>query len=185
MELIASSRIVKAQTRVEASRPYAEQVGAVSLVWKGGYELHIVIPAREADPVLPESDQPEEHQALAAFPHASVVLIVSEHVFRDIVRHGYGGLRPERFARVEVSMPDKEFAATAWVYVPDEDANQVIGLDDRSPEPATSVHPEPAAPAGPVPGGDTYHVTGNTNGPTHFGPGGVVIGTFNAGGSGE
>jgi putative transposase len=34
-----------------------EQIGAVSLVWKGGYELHVVVPAAFPAPVLTPSDK--------------------------------------------------------------------------------------------------------------------------------
>jgi hypothetical protein len=87
-------------------------------------------------------DAPPLKRALAAFTGAATAVIASEEVFRDVVNQQYDGLRPERFRKVEVSLPAKDFRQTAWIYVPDED---VSCLDDDLEE------PEPSPPTGPLP----------------------------------
>jgi hypothetical protein len=69
-------------------------------------------------------------RALAAFVHAGAAAILSEEVFQDVVAQRYDGLRPERFRRVEVNRPDKGFRRHAWIWVPDEDVNQLADLED-------------------------------------------------------
>jgi hypothetical protein len=82
-------------------------------------------------------------RALAAFTGAAIAVIASESVFRDVVRHQYDGLRPDRFRQVEVSLPAKGFRQSAWIYVPDEDVNQLDGLDEPEPDPDPSTEPPP------------------------------------------
>jgi len=77
-------------------------------------------------------DAPPVKAALTRFPAANVALIVSDHIYQDVVRH-YRELRPERFQRVAAVLPDKNFEATAWIFVPDEDATVA---DPRPTEPA-------------------------------------------------
>ena len=116
-------------------------------------------------------------QALRAFPRASVALIVSRSIFQDVVRHGYRGLRPERFARVQVSV--KQLVADAWISVPDED---VSAVDWEQPSVTT---PHPAA-AGSSTEPATYQISGvTTHGPAVFGPGGTAIGNVNGPWSGK
>ncbi|MFI5927861.1 hypothetical protein ACIA3K_17970 [Micromonospora sp. NPDC051543] len=62
-------------------------------------------------------------QALAAFPDAGVALVVSTEIFRDVVTEYPEEMRPERFVRIEVAHPDKEFREDAWLCVVDEDIN--------------------------------------------------------------
>ncbi|UWP83130.1 hypothetical protein [Dactylosporangium fulvum] len=110
-------------------------------------------------------------QALTAFPHASVALIVSRSIFQDVVRHGYRGLRPQRFAQVQVKV--KQLAADAWIFVPDEDVSTVAWEQPLAAKPHS-----PAAE--PSTGTATYQISGvTTHGPAVFGPGGTAIGTVN------
>ncbi|WP_173085130.1 hypothetical protein [Phytohabitans rumicis] len=96
--------------------------------------------------------------ALAAFPGAGAALIVSDQVYQDVVRHGYDGIRVDRFRRVSVRMAAKRFDAVAWITVPDEDVT------------ALAAPSAPAAPAPPVPGAGTVTFTGSTfNGPVAAG----------------
>jgi hypothetical protein len=66
-------------------------------------------------------DAPDLKAALRAFPDANVALIVSDEIYRGVVR-AYRKPRPDRFRKIDVRMPDKGFAADAWIFVPDEDA---------------------------------------------------------------
>lgn len=141
-------------------------------------------------------------RALDAFPEAAVALIVSEGIFRDVVSQRYAGLRPERFARTDVRMPDKGFATTAWIFVPDEDVN-LLGLAEPPAADGTPLDPVDARPAGLAeppgrrdgqgPGQGRRHAHSDeaepavsyrldhvtASGPTVFGPGGTAIGTVN------
>ncbi|GAB7038774.1 hypothetical protein JCM9533A_26240 [Catenuloplanes niger JCM 9533] len=69
--------------------------------------------------------------ALRRFPHANVVLIISDRLFEDIVRH-YHDARPDRFARVVADVPGKGFTEPAWIHVPDEDATLPGPRPDRT-----------------------------------------------------
>ncbi|GAA3290238.1 hypothetical protein Dvina_02015 [Dactylosporangium vinaceum] len=114
--------------------------------------------------------EPLRH-ALTVFPRASVALIVSRSIFQDVVRHGYRGLSPERFAQVHVAV--KQLTADAWIYVPGEDAGAV-----QWPRPAAA----PSAPPVEQPSSDaaSYQISGvTTHGPAVFGSGGTAIGTVN------
>jgi hypothetical protein len=82
-------------------------------------------------------------RALTKLPDAGVGLIVSERIFRDVVSQYLDEVRPERFSRVWVSFPGKGFESEAWIYVPDEDVNQLGDLSDR---PATDGDAPTASP---------------------------------------
>lgn len=64
--------------------------------------------------------------ALAAFPEAGLGLIVSDSIYRDVVSQRYEGIRSERFRRVTVNDPEKQFTSSAWISVLGED---VTGID--------------------------------------------------------
>jgi hypothetical protein len=90
-------------------------------------------------------DAQQLRRALREFPRAAVAVIVSEGIFRDVVAEHYEGLRPERFREVDVSIPDKNFRASAWIYVVDED---VTNLNWDDPAPAGPPEAKGAAPEG-------------------------------------
>ncbi|MDG6100898.1 hypothetical protein Daura_01810 [Dactylosporangium aurantiacum] len=150
--------------------------GLVHLTGANGFPGEAVVEVSrllDADPL---------RRALTTFPRASVALIVSRSIFQDVVRHGYRGLRPERFRQVRVAV--KQLTMDAWICVPDED---VSGVDWDRPAPpetgpaAAPPEPRPAAAQPPVrtePAPATYQISGvTTNGPAVFGPGGTAIGT--------
>ncbi|SEF36501.1 hypothetical protein SAMN05421837_110256 [Amycolatopsis pretoriensis] len=56
--------------------------------------------------------------ALAREHDADFALIVSDVLYTDIITDGYGSLDPADFAPAEVRLPEKNFAESAWVYVP-------------------------------------------------------------------
>ncbi|MFI6825150.1 hypothetical protein ACIBJE_30010 [Micromonospora sp. NPDC050187] len=66
-------------------------------------------------------EAPALKQALAGFPDAGVGLIVSSDIYRDVVTEYPEELRPDRFRRIEVCHPDKDFREWAWICVVDED----------------------------------------------------------------
>jgi hypothetical protein len=126
-------------------------------------------------------------RALKALSEAAVALIVSDAIYNDVVNEYYEGLRPERFARVEVSIPDKNFRAVAWICVIDEDIRTVGDLGDPPPEAAA---PE-ASPPSEAGGGDrsapdrSRGVPGSRTTVNHgvyaVGPDAVAIGQINGG----
>ncbi|SCL30344.1 hypothetical protein GA0074692_2908 [Micromonospora pallida] len=106
-----SSRIPEARIRLRVSI----HQGLVHLDGANGFPGHAVIEVCrlcEAKPLK---------QALAQFPDAGVGLIVSSDIYRDVVTEYPEELRPDRFRRVEVRHPDKEFRESAWICVVDED----------------------------------------------------------------
>lgn len=131
-------------------------------------------------------------RALKAFPAAAVALIVSDALYRDVVEEHYEGLRPERFTRVEVSIPDKDFRAVAWICVIDEDVHAAGDLSDPPDEgggPSGGTGPDPNPP-GPRPGGGNigggdisvgWHAVA-PNAQSVIGHGGVAIGSMGDGG---
>ncbi|MGH3244545.1 MAG: tetratricopeptide repeat protein [Spirillospora sp.] len=72
--------------------------------------------------------------ALDEYPNARLALIVSDHLYRDVIEHDFGSLRSADFwpARSIV----KEFAADAWVAVSNRD-----GGPDRPPPAASPAPP--------------------------------------------
>ena len=106
-------------------------------------------------------------RALTMFPHAGAALIVSDEIYRDIVRQRYDGLRPERYGRIWVDDRDKEFGAPGWIYVPDENASSLAVPDSPLVEspPTTAAHgqlatnpvPRPSTPDGRLVGTLTAH----------------------------
>ena len=103
-------------------------------------------------------DSPQLKQALRAFPGADVALIVSDSVYREVIEH-YRDVRPDQFAEVRAEIPDKRFSATAWIYVPGENA---AGGTLRPAEAQAA-----APPANPAAGQVFSGIT--THGPAQFG----------------
>jgi hypothetical protein len=62
-------------------------------------------------------DSAPARRALEENPASELAVIVSAHLYRDVVQHGFRDLRPEEFWPVDCSIPDKGFSASAWVYV--------------------------------------------------------------------
>ena len=78
-------------------------------------------------------DSPQLKAALRQFPGAAVALIVSDRIDQDVVRH-YHDLRPEHFLRVAANLPEKNFEAVAWIYVPGENVADGGILADGDPD---------------------------------------------------
>jgi hypothetical protein len=57
-------------------------------------------------------------RALRDNPDTDVALLVADAVYRDVILHGYGRLRPEEFHRIVVRDDAKDFTDTAWLFVP-------------------------------------------------------------------
>jgi hypothetical protein len=128
------------------------------------------VPGAAAVEVCRLCDADVLRQALKHFTGASVALIVSQSIYDEVVKHGYRGLRTDRFAPVEVTV--KELRTKAWIYVPEEDANTL------SPTPFQPAAEPARKPAAEPPSGWAFqNVT--THGPTVFGPDGTAIGTVN------
>ncbi|HEY7485121.1 MAG TPA: hypothetical protein VH912_11730 [Streptosporangiaceae bacterium] len=122
--------------------------------------------------------------ALAAADEADLVLIVSDSLFRDIVKPGFRGLRPEHFRPVRVTV--KEFNRTGYVTVPGHGLPPTA--DD--PPPADSPPTDPPPPSDVPPEWPTGHraygqphtqinVTSHGSGPAFGGH------QYNLGGSGD
>lgn len=90
-------------------------------------------------------DAPELKATLKRYATANVALIVSHQIYRSVVVP-YGKPRPDRFRRVEVRIPEKDFEDEAWIFIPDEDVTRDAAEPaDSAPEPADSP-PEPVQP---------------------------------------
>lgn len=105
-----SSRLPAARIRLRV----AVHQGLVHLDGANGFPGNAVVfvcRLCEAEPVK---------KALATFPDAGVALVVSTEIFRDVVTEYPEEMRPERFVRIEVAHPDKDFREQAWLCVVDE-----------------------------------------------------------------
>jgi len=111
-------------------------------------------------------------RALQLLPAANVALIVSDRIYRDIIRH-YHDLRPERFQQVDAQVAGKNFSEPAWIYLPDEDVTKVP-LVDAPPTEAQNQETTRATPSNPsrTPKQQFGNIT--THGPAAFGNGNVV-----------
>lgn len=119
-----SSRLPAARIRLRV----AVHQGLVHLDGANGFPGNAVVfvcRLCEADPVK---------KALAAFPEAGVALVVSTEIFRDVVTEYPEEMRPERFVRIEVAHPDKEFREYARLCVVDEDL-AAVAVPGVSPSP--------------------------------------------------
>lgn len=146
-----SSRMESARVRLRV----ALHQGLVHLDGENGY------PGNAVNEVCRLCDAKPLKEALAAFPQAGVALIVSETIYREVVREYPEELRPERFRRIEVHHPDKEFRQWAWICVVDEDLSAFRRGDgeDRSSgdgeggsrgEEPTTPRPRSGGPAGEI-----------------------------------
>ncbi|SCE36069.1 hypothetical protein GA0115240_15429 [Streptomyces sp. DvalAA-14] len=84
---------------------------------------------------------PEVKQALAAAESASLAVVVSDHLYQDVVRSRVHGLDPEQYRRIHVRQ--KEFAGYGWVRLPGVDPQGVRGPWPSAPGDG----PRPTAPA--------------------------------------
>ncbi|RJQ81166.1 hypothetical protein D5S17_05335 [Pseudonocardiaceae bacterium YIM PH 21723] len=99
-------------------------------------------------------DAPPLRDALDRAPEsAPVAALLSQHVYDEVVRHGYPGIDLDAYRRVQFTV--KETTTFAWLHIP--------GLSfGRAPEPTQQQQQQPAA-------GATYSQTNNaTNGGRTF-----------------
>lgn len=108
VRLSAHNRTAAAPTRIRLR--VALHAGDVWLAPAGvaGGPLEVLARLLDARPA---------REALAAAPATvPASLLVSQHFYDETVRHGYPGIDPESFRRVEVA--EKEYAAGAWLHLP-------------------------------------------------------------------
>ncbi|WP_067792199.1 tetratricopeptide repeat protein [Actinomadura formosensis] len=86
--------------------------------------------------------------ALEDFPQAQLAVIVSDHLFQDVIRNGFRSLRAEDFWRVRSSLPAKGFSMDAWLYVSDRAGGPASG---PAPGDAAGAAPDPAREHAPDP----------------------------------
>lgn len=166
-----SSRIPQARIRLRVS----VHQGLVHLDGANGFPGHAVIEVCrlcEAKPLK---------QALAQFPEAAVGLIVSSDIYRDVVTEYPEELRPDRFRRVEVRHPDKEFREWAWICVVDEDLSPArsgpgAGGEDRPDDGSPVRRRGPRKPPGPT-GGAIHTGEVRVDGANAIGHGSTAIGS--------
>ena len=60
-------------------------------------------------------DSEPARDALRRAPHADLVLVVSETIYRGVVRHGYRGVDPATYSPVRVAV--KEVDERAWLHL--------------------------------------------------------------------
>jgi hypothetical protein len=75
---------------------------------------------------------PEVKQALASAASASLVVVVSDRLYQDVVRSRAHGLDPEQYRRIHVRQ--KEFAGYGWVWMPGVDPQDEREGWPRAPE---------------------------------------------------
>ncbi|HEV2779744.1 MAG TPA: hypothetical protein VGX25_10120 [Actinophytocola sp.] len=63
-------------------------------------------------------NSPPVRQALDESHAGDLAVIVSDHLYRDVIEHGFHGLPAYEFQPTDCSIPDKEFHTRAWVYAP-------------------------------------------------------------------
>ncbi len=63
-------------------------------------------------------DSPPLRSMLTQHPELDCAIIVSDTVYQDVGRHGYGGVTGQDFVEAAVSMPEKGFSGRAWLYRP-------------------------------------------------------------------
>lgn len=92
-----------------------------------------------------------------------LAVIVSEPMYRDVVRHQYRGMNPSDYVQVQVS--HKEFSQPAWIRVPG------TRPDSGAEPPGGTPPPEPNSPgpSAPMPSGMNFPGPMTFHGPTSFG----------------
>ena len=137
-----SSRVPAARIRLRM----AVHQGIVHLDGANGFPGTAVVRVCrlcDADPV---------RRALADFPGAGVALVVSTDIYQDVVCEYPEELRPERFRRVRVSHPHKDFEEYAWLHVVDEDMSSASPEGGGPTAPAGDADRAPSAAPAPAPG---------------------------------
>ncbi|WP_239485265.1 MULTISPECIES: hypothetical protein [Micromonospora] len=123
-------------------------------------------------------DSPQLKSMLRRFPRAEVALVVSDLIYQDVVRQ-YQDLPQDQFLPITASLPDKGFAAPAWVFVPGQDAaaSTVPDAFPADPQERTDLNrvdrpQEVGTPQPPAAGQVFQHIT--SHGPAAFGNGNTV-----------
>lgn len=92
-----------------------------------------------------------------------LVVIVSEPMYRDVVRHQYRGMDPSDYVQVQISR--KEFSQPAWIRVP----GAQPGPGSEPPGGTRPPGPDSPGPSTPPPGGVNLPGPMTFHGPTSFG----------------
>ena len=90
-------------------------------------------------------DAPDVKRVLEVDASASLVVVVSQQLFADVIGDQEPDLNRDMFSRLRIDMPQKDFRADAWVHVPGRSAADLAAL--LAPVPPD---PEDATPAGTV-----------------------------------
>jgi hypothetical protein len=105
--------------------------------------------------------------ALQRHGQSDLVLIVSQAIYEDVIAHDVCDVRAREFSQVTVELPDKDFSARAWIYVPDRDAAPGHGAPDAPAGTRASAEGAGAAAAPEAPdtaeGTASLRVTGDGN----------------------
>ncbi|WP_194894729.1 hypothetical protein [Catenulispora pinisilvae] len=76
-------------------------------------------------------DARASREALKREPETTpLVLLISDHVYEETVRHGYPGMDPGEFESVEIA--EKEYTARGWLHVPGRRARQAVDNADSA-----------------------------------------------------
>ncbi|TDC83520.1 tetratricopeptide repeat protein [Actinomadura sp. 7K507] len=94
-------------------------------------------------------DSPPVKAALEDHPQAQLAVIVSDHLFQDVVRNGFRSLRAESFWRVRSTVAGKGFSMDSWLYVSDRTGGPAEAPSGSAGAPDDAIGPEPEAEAGP------------------------------------
>jgi hypothetical protein len=68
-------------------------------------------------------------RALRAIEQANLVVVVSSRVYDEVVRHGYDGIDPAAYSKIEIR--EKETSTSAWINVPGHDTPP--GIQNEAP----------------------------------------------------
>jgi class 3 adenylate cyclase len=63
-------------------------------------------------------DSPQLREVMTANPDADFALAISQQLYDDHIGHEYPDFQVGDFRRVRVELPDKDFTADAWIYLP-------------------------------------------------------------------
>ncbi|MFI0370818.1 tetratricopeptide repeat protein [Actinomadura sp. 1N219] len=88
-------------------------------------------------------DSPPVKAALDDFPRAQLAVIVSDHLYQDVIRNGFRSLSPEDFWQVRSSLPGKGFSMDAWLYVSDRAGGPAVVPSGPTSAPDAAAHAAP------------------------------------------